>query len=87
MLVSHAWPVFLCIEIIGLHFSHSIDSWLSIQAELNDINRRLMSGDFESATGEGDEDRSPSPEPEYDAMGKRTNTREIRVRAKLQDRR
>lgn len=46
-----------------------------------------MSGDAETLVGGEDEDRSPSPEPEYDAMGKRTNTREIRVRNKLQDRR
>ena len=33
------------------------------------------------------EDRSPSPEPEYDQMGKRLNTREVRVRKKLDEER
>jgi splicing factor 1 len=33
------------------------------------------------------ENRSPSPEPEYDSMGKRLNTRDARVRKKLEEER
>ncbi len=33
------------------------------------------------------EERSPSPEPEYDTMGKRLNTRDARVRKKLEEER
>jgi splicing factor 1 len=33
------------------------------------------------------ENRSPSPEPEYDTMGKRLNTRDARVRKKLEEER
>lgn len=36
---------------------------------------------------EADECRSPSPPPQYDNFGRRTNTREIRYRKRLEDER
>ncbi|WRT67786.1 branchpoint-bridging protein [Kwoniella shivajii] len=50
---------------------------------LEEINRKLRTGDVVPPEGQ----RSPSPAPQYDAYGRRTNTREIRYRKKLEDER
>lgn len=50
---------------------------------LEEINRKLRSGDVVPPERE----RSPSPAPTYDHHGRRTNTREIRYRKKLEDER
>ncbi|KZO96577.1 hypothetical protein CALVIDRAFT_563661 [Calocera viscosa TUFC12733] len=55
----------------------------AIQVRLEEINRKLRLNDYippETA-------RSPSPPPTYDAHGRRTNTREVRYRKKLEDER
>ena len=52
------------------------------QLRIEEITRMLRTNDL--GIRQSLEDRSPSPEPQYDSMGKRTNTREVRVRAKLE---
>ncbi|OAD76593.1 CCHC-type zinc finger transcription factor, partial [Phycomyces blakesleeanus NRRL 1555(-)] len=54
-----------------------------LQIRLEEINRKLRTGDFIPPERE----RSPSPEPIYNADGKRVNTREARYRKKLEDER
>ena len=50
---------------------------------LEEISRKLRSGEVVPPERE----RSPSPPPTYDHQGRRTNTREIRYRKKLEDER
>ncbi|ESO11505.1 hypothetical protein HELRODRAFT_71408 [Helobdella robusta] len=56
-----------------------------MQLQIEEITRRLRSGEL--GIPQRAEDRSPSPEPIYGPDGKRTNTREIRVRKKLEEER
>eukprot|EP01027_Heterolobosea_sp_BB2_P015618 GEZU01022342.1.p1 GENE.GEZU01022342.1~~GEZU01022342.1.p1 ORF type:complete len:457 (-),score=68.60 GEZU01022342.1:36-1406(-) len=51
-----------------------------VRVRLEEINRRLLAPQITVDTAEM---RSPSPEPTYDNYGKRTNTREVRLRQKL----
>ncbi|SCV69827.1 BQ2448_1221 [Microbotryum intermedium] len=53
------------------------------QLRLDEIARKLRSGDVVPPDGA----RSPSPPPTYDGHGRRTNTREVRYRRKLEDER
>lgn len=55
----------------------------AIQVRLDEINRKLRTGDVIPPERE----RSPSPPPTYDAQGFRNNTREIRYRRKLEEER
>lgn len=55
----------------------------AIQLRLEEINRKLRLNNFVPP----DNERSPSPPPTYDAHGRRTNTREVRYRKKLEDER
>ncbi|KIY51802.1 hypothetical protein FISHEDRAFT_36507 [Fistulina hepatica ATCC 64428] len=55
----------------------------AIHLRLEEINRKLRLNDFIPPERE----RSPSPPPTYDAHGRRTNTREVRYRKKLEDER
>ncbi|KAE8229892.1 hypothetical protein CF326_g5123 [Tilletia indica] len=55
----------------------------AIQVRLEEIANKLRTGDFIPP----DRERSPSPVPTYDAHGRRTNTREVRYRKKLEDER
>ncbi|ORX40072.1 hypothetical protein BD324DRAFT_576531 [Kockovaella imperatae] len=55
----------------------------AIHVRLEEINRKLRTGDVVPPERE----RSPSPRPQYDAYGRRTNTRDIRYRKKLEDER
>ncbi|QRV75109.1 splicing factor SF1 [Ceratobasidium sp. AG-Ba] len=55
----------------------------AIQIRLNEINRKLQTNSFIPPERE----RSPSPPPTYDAHGRRTNTREVRYRKKLEEER
>ena len=48
--------------------------------QLKTINERLPGLANEAAAIELDPNRSPSPPPRYDSNGKRTNTREMRMR-------
>ncbi|CAL8075313.1 unnamed protein product [Calicophoron daubneyi] len=54
-----------------------------LQLQIEDISRRLKSGDL--GIPKNPEDRSPSPEPIYSSDGKRLNTREYRTRKKMED--
>lgn len=54
-----------------------------LQLRLQDINRRLSTVAQDAAKREQDPDRTPSPPPVYDSVGKRLNTREIRMRNAL----
>jgi splicing factor 1 len=55
----------------------------AIHLRLEEINRKLRLNDFVPPERE----RSLSPPPTYDAQGRRTNTREVRYRKKLEDER
>eukprot|EP01083_Nonionella_stella_P039911 108555_1 len=57
-----------------------------LKNQLQDISTRLIApGAFVAA--QSDQERSPSPEPIYDQKGVRINTREYRLREKLQQQR
>ena len=58
---------------------------LKAQLRIEEITHCLRTGELGIPTNP--ENRSPSPEPEYDTMGKRLNTREARVRKKLDEER
>ncbi|KLO13050.1 hypothetical protein SCHPADRAFT_828533, partial [Schizopora paradoxa] len=55
----------------------------AIRIRLEEIDHKLKSNNFIPPERE----RSPSPPPTYDAHGRRTNTREVRYRKKLEDER
>ncbi|KAL7009461.1 hypothetical protein EMMF5_001092 [Cystobasidiomycetes sp. EMM_F5] len=55
----------------------------AVHLRLEEIGRKLRSGDVVPPERE----RSPSPPPTYDHQGRRTNTRDIRYRKKLEDER
>ncbi|RXW24258.1 hypothetical protein EST38_g1593 [Candolleomyces aberdarensis] len=55
----------------------------AIHLRLEEINRKLRLNDFVPPERE----RSPSPPPTYDGQGRRTNTREVRYRKKLEEER
>lgn len=54
-----------------------------VQLRLDEISRSLRTGQVVPPDGQ----RSPSPPPTYDSHGRRTNTREVRYRKKLEDER
>lgn len=53
----------------------------AVSVRLDEIANKLRSGDVVPP----DRERSPSPPPIYDGQGRRTNTREVRYRKKLED--
>ncbi|KAJ3538680.1 hypothetical protein NMY22_g5063 [Coprinellus aureogranulatus] len=55
----------------------------AIHLRLEEINRKLRLNDYVPPERE----RSPSPPPTYDSQGRRTNTREVRYRKKLEEER
>ncbi|GAA5838660.1 hypothetical protein JCM5353_006470 [Sporobolomyces roseus] len=55
----------------------------ALQLRLDEISRSLRTGQVVPPDGQ----RSPSPPPTYDSHGRRTNTREVRYRKKLEDER
>ncbi|PWN30296.1 hypothetical protein BDZ90DRAFT_257381 [Jaminaea rosea] len=55
----------------------------ALSVRLDEISRKLQTGDVVPP----DRERSPSPPPIYDGQGRRTNTREVRYRKKLEDER
>lgn len=55
----------------------------AVSVRLDEISQKLRSGDVVPS----DRERSPSPPPTYDGQGRRTNTREVRYRKKLEDER
>ena len=70
-------PTFLPVQLEEQQLQH----YLKI-LRVEDLTRRLRINEA-PRTG----NRSPSPEPEYGPDGKRTNTRELRYRAKLDEER
>nr|XP_039249211.1 splicing factor 1-like [Styela clava] len=56
-----------------------------VQLQIEDVTRKLKSGDL--GISPNPEDRSPSPEPIYNNEGKRLNTREYRTRKRLEEER
>lgn len=54
-----------------------------LHLQIEEISRRLRTGDLGIPPNQ--EDRSPSPEPIYNNEGKRLNTREYRTRKKLEE--
>ncbi|CAH2324849.1 splicing factor 1 isoform X1 [Pelobates cultripes] len=56
-----------------------------VQLQIEDLTRKLRTGDL--GIPPNPEDRSPSPEPIYNSEGKRLNTREFRTRKKLEEER
>ncbi|EDO45484.1 predicted protein, partial [Nematostella vectensis] len=56
-----------------------------MQLRIEEISRMLRTGDL--GIPDNPEDRSPSPEPIYNTDGKRLNTRDFRVRKRLEDER
>lgn len=58
-----------------------------LQLQLQQINQQLITVVRDALLMEQDPNRSPSPPPKYDSNGKRTNTREVRMREKLMQQR
>eukprot|EP00193_Tetraselmis_chui_P017343 CAMPEP_0177781744 /NCGR_PEP_ID=MMETSP0491_2-20121128/18042_1 /TAXON_ID=63592 /ORGANISM="Tetraselmis chuii, Strain PLY429" /LENGTH=584 /DNA_ID=CAMNT_0019301887 /DNA_START=232 /DNA_END=1982 /DNA_ORIENTATION=+ len=58
----------------------------ALNEELTELQRKLLSGQLDIPP-EGDPKRSPSPEPVYNGMGIRQNTREVRAKDKMMQRR
>uniref|UniRef100_A0A6B2EJ67 Branchpoint-bridging protein n=1 Tax=Phlebotomus kandelakii TaxID=1109342 RepID=A0A6B2EJ67_9DIPT len=56
-----------------------------VQLQIEEISRKLRSGDL--GISANPEERSPSPEPIYSSDGKRLNTREFRIRKRLEEQR
>ena len=61
----------------------AIQQSLVLQMQLRQITDRLPTIAIEAAAIEANPNRSPSPPPRYDSNGKRTNTREMRMREAL----
>ncbi|UZJ52151.1 hypothetical protein CBS101457_001471 [Exobasidium rhododendri] len=55
----------------------------ALNVRLDEIAKKLRTGDFVPPERE----RSPSPPPTYDSQGRRTNTREVRYKKRLEDER
>ncbi|PWN88367.1 hypothetical protein FA10DRAFT_261756 [Acaromyces ingoldii] len=68
---------------IGANVPQSQLDRYAISVRIEEIARKLRTGDFIPPERE----RSPSPPPTYDAQGRRTNTREVRYRNKLNEER
>lgn len=58
-----------------------------LRLQIDSVMRRLQTVAEDARREEQNPNRSPSPEPQYDRSGKRTNTREARMRAKLENER
>mmetsp|Transcript_19102 Transcript_19102/g.41442 ORF Transcript_19102/g.41442 Transcript_19102/m.41442 type:complete len:396 (+) Transcript_19102:483-1670(+) len=54
-----------------------------LRLQLDQVQRKLITVAKDAKREEQNPNRSPSPEPIYDSNGKRTNTREVRMRAHL----
>lgn len=64
-----------------------IQQSLVLKLQLQQINQQLLTVVADAARIEQDPNRSASPPPRYDASGKRTNTREVRMREALNSQR
>jgi splicing factor 1 len=63
---------------------HANPQLQQLHERLNELNRKITAGELDIPP---EHERSPSPEPVYDSNGIRLNTREIRAREKLVERR
>ncbi|KAL1412863.1 hypothetical protein Q8F55_000612 [Vanrija albida] len=72
----------LPVNIMGKVSQSELDNY-AIHVRLEEINRKLRTGDVVPPDGQ----RSPSPPPKFDAYGRRSNTRELRYKQKLEDER
>lgn len=72
----------LPVNIMGKVSTTELDSY-AIHVRLEEIARKLRTGDVVPPDGQ----RSPSPPPKFDAYGRRSNTREVRYREKLEEER
>eukprot|EP01039_Chlorochromonas_danica_P000512 gene512-551_t len=61
----------------------TIQQTLVLKLQLQQVNQRLLTVTQDALRIEQDPNRSPSPPPRYDSSGKRTNTREMRMRESL----
>ncbi|MCO5590008.1 hypothetical protein L7F22_043977 [Adiantum nelumboides] len=68
---------------LGANMSESELERHAINVRIEEIARKIQSNDVVPPERE----RSPSPPPTYDAQGRRTNTREVRYRKKLEEER
>lgn len=67
-----------------LHITQEVAQQTTLlKIQLQQINDRLQNVSQEAALIEQDPNRPPSPAPKYDKDGKRTNTREVRMREDL----
>jgi splicing factor 1 len=64
-----------------------IQQSLVLKMQLQGVTDKLLTVAVDAARIEQDPNRSPSPTPKYDSNGKRTNTREIRMREKFMEER
>ncbi len=64
-----------------------VQETLVLQMKLKQINDRISTVPADAARREADPNRSPSPPPKYDSQGKRTNTREVRMKEALENER
>ncbi len=64
-----------------------VQETLVLQMKLKQVNDRISTVAVDAAKREADPDRSPSPPPKYDSQGKRTNTREVRMKEELENER
>lgn len=55
-----------------------------LQRQLDDVEKRIGTVEDDAKKIEQDPNRPPSPPPIYDAWGKRTNTREVRMKEELE---
>eukprot|EP00612_Vaucheria_litorea_P001156 CAMPEP_0171456778 /NCGR_PEP_ID=MMETSP0945-20130129/3121_1 /TAXON_ID=109269 /ORGANISM="Vaucheria litorea, Strain CCMP2940" /LENGTH=456 /DNA_ID=CAMNT_0011982255 /DNA_START=548 /DNA_END=1918 /DNA_ORIENTATION=+ len=64
-----------------------IQETLILQMRLKQVNEKLMTVLHDAILKENDPNKSPSPPPKYGPDGKRTNTREVRMREALNNER
>jgi splicing factor 1 len=64
-----------------------IQQTLVLQMQLKQVSDKLVTVVQDAILRDIDPNRSPSPPPRYDSMGKRTNTREMRMRESLNNER
>lgn len=63
--------------------AETLQESLILKMRLQNIQDRMITVSLDAAKIELDPSRSPSPPPKYDASGKRSNTREMRMRENL----
>ncbi|KAF1739895.1 hypothetical protein MXB_3577 [Myxobolus squamalis] len=75
----------LPVALAGVELTKEQQDLYIIQLKIEEISLKLRTGNLGIPVKP--EDRSPSPEPVYNTQGVRLNTREIRVRQKLEEER